>query len=66
MDATVLVQIGDEFARKNFNIANEEVWILTSYNLGRNKLVLEYTNMDLIAIKVEIQRTTIEGMAEGY
>lgn len=67
IDATILVQVADEFARKKFNIADEEVWKLSAYNLSRGKLVLEYTTGEsIVGLKVEISRGTIEGMAETY
>ena len=67
IDATILVQVADEFARKKFNIADEEVWKLSAYNLTAGKLTLNYTTGEsIVALKVELARGTVEGMAETY
>lgn len=67
VDTSILVQVGDEFARKNFNLQNEEVWILDTYNLKKGTLQLTYGNTaSAVSVSVNIERLLLEQMALEY
>lgn len=67
VDTSILVQVGDEFARKNFNLQNEEVWILDTYNLKKGALQLTYGNTaSAVSVSVNIERLLLEQMALEY